>query len=333
MAPSDNYKASSEYGEQTQNFLSTHLISPTPVNYSVIYLYITKQNPKLNLVLDQQLKKNDIITSDFMETLFSRFVSLSHQIEDDVLNPFEKTLSNTIEKIKEQVSNEDKVSDNLKKLDKILSKNKHHDSLEDVVSFLVSTINTAQSQHQSLSEELTSTQDEMNQLKNKLEASRHEALVDSLTGLLNRRGCDDKLQALSLDDVHSSLAIDIDHFKNINDQFGHFVGDKVIQRIAKVIKDNVSEQDLAVRFGGEEFVVVLVDKNKEEAKQTAETIRESIAKLKLIQRESSTQLPPISVSIGIAENNKMPDWTTLFEQADTALYEAKNTGRNRCVCV
>jgi diguanylate cyclase len=169
-------------------------------------------------------------------------------------------------------------------------------------------------------------------LQYKLASSRQEALVDSLTGLLNRRGCDDKLQALSFDDTHSSLAIDIDHFKKINDNFGHFVGDKVIQRIAKTIESHIEDTDLAVRFGGEEFVVIMTNKSIPEAKITAEKIRISIEKMKLIQRETNTYLPTISVSIGIAQNKNTLDWSSLFKLADDALYQAKNSGRNRCIC-
>ena len=133
-------------------------------------------------------------------------------------------------------------------------------------------------------------------------------------------------------ETHSTLAIDIDHFKAINDKFGHFIGDKVIQRIAKTIKENTHEADIAVRFGGEEFVVVMSHKTLYEAKQIAEDIRDSISKMKLIQRETNTYLPPISVSIGVAQNINTKNWLELFEQADKALYQAKNEGRNRCIC-
>ncbi|WP_159822072.1 GGDEF domain-containing protein [Colwellia sp. 20A7] len=179
---------------------------------------------------------------------------------------------------------------------------------------------------------MSTTQQEINQLKHKLESSRQEALVDSLTGLLNRRGCDDKLQALDFEQTHSSLVIDIDHFKKINDNFGHFIGDKVIQRIAKIIKSHLTEQDFAVRFGGEEFLVVMTNKSIIEAKEVAEKIRIAIEKMKLIQRETNDPLPPISVSIGIAQNNNAQDWPSLFKEADNALYQAKKSGRNRCIC-
>ncbi|MBL4942590.1 MAG: diguanylate cyclase [Colwellia sp.] len=328
----ENYQVTSNFSELTHDFLSSHLIAPTPVNYAVIYLYISNENELLGAAIDKKLHQGELITVDFIADLFKRYISFSERIENTVLSPFEQTLSNTLDQITRQVSNEEKATKSLQKLDKILTNTENHQSLEQIVGYLFNTINNTKAQHQALSLELSTTQQEISQLKDKLAYSRQEALVDSLTGLLNRRGCDDKLQALSFAGTHSSLAIDIDHFKKINDSFGHFVGDKVIQRIAKTIKSHVSEQDLAVRYGGEEFLVVMTNKSIPEAKKVAENIRLSVAKMKLIQKETNTLLPPISVSIGIAQSGDTPNWTSLFEQADDALYKAKNSGRNCCIC-
>lgn len=332
MSFEDNYQVTSKFSEHAHDFLSSHLIAPTPVNYSVIYLYISNENELLSAAIDKKLQQGKLITADFMADLFKRYVSFSQQVENTVLAPFEQTLSKTLEQISKQVSNEDKAVNNLQKLDEILAKSKNNTSMDNIVSYLFNTINSTKTQHEALSQKLTTTQNEINQLKDKLASSRQEALVDSLTGLLNRRGCDEKLQHLNHDDTHSSLAIDIDHFKKVNDTFGHFIGDKVIQRIAKTIESHIGEQDIAVRFGGEEFVVVMANTPIAEAKNTAENIRLSISKMKLKQRDTNTYLPPISVSIGIAQNDNTSDWTTLFEQADNALYQAKNSGRNRCIC-
>lgn len=332
MSLEDNYQVTSKFSEHAHDFLSSHLIAPTPANYAVVYLYISNENELLTAAIDKQLQQGNMITADFLADLFSRYVSFSQQVESTVLAPFEETLTKTINNISQQVNKENKAASNLKKLDKILSSTAHDSSLESIVNYLMTTINNARTQHKSLSQELTSTQQEINQLKEKLASSREEALIDSLTGLLNRRGCDEKLQTLSHEDTHSSLAIDIDHFKSVNDTFGHFIGDKVIQRISKAIKEHVDNNDLAVRFGGEEFVVVMVNKTLFEAKSIAEKIRESIAKMKLLLKDTNTYLPPISVSIGVAENTNTKSWVELFEQADQALYKAKNTGRNRCIC-
>ncbi|PHR85271.1 MAG: GGDEF domain-containing protein [Colwellia sp.] len=332
MSFEDDYQVTSKFSEHTHDFLSSHLIAPTPVNYSVIYLYISNENEMLSAAIDKTLQRGELITADFIADLFKRYVSFTQQIENTILAPFEQTLSDTLEQIDKQVDNEDKAATNLQKLDKILAKSKNNASMDNIVSYLYNTINNTKAQHEALSQKLTKTQQEINQLKDKLASSREEALVDSLTGLLNRRGCDEKLQHLDHADTHSSLAIDIDHFKKVNDTFGHFIGDKVIQRIAKTIQSHIGEQDIAVRFGGEEFVVVMANTPITEAKKTAEKIRLSISKMKLKQRDTNTYLPPISVSIGIAQNDNISEWTTLFEQADNALYQAKNSGRNRCIC-
>lgn len=286
----------------------------------------------LTAAIDKKLQKGDLITADFIADLFKRYVSFTQQIENTVLAPFEQTLSKTLEQIGKQVNNEDKVVSNLQKLDKILAQPQNASSMENVISFLYNTINNTKNQHQSLSDKLSTTQQEMNQLKEKLASARQEALVDSLTGLLNRRGCDEKLKHLDHSDIHSSLAIDIDHFKKVNDTFGHFIGDKVIQRIAKTIQSHIGEEDIAVRFGGEEFVVVMAKTPVNKAINIAEKIRLSVSKMKLKQKGTGAYLPPISVSIGIAQNDKTSEWTSLFEQADNALYQAKNSGRNRCIC-
>lgn len=332
MSFEDNYQVTSKFSEHTHDFLSSHHIAPTPANYSVVYLYISNENEMLTAAIDRQLERGDVICADFLADLFSRYVSFSQQVEDKILSPLEESLTKTISSISNQVLNEKKATNNLQKLDKILTNSDDHASLDNIVNYLFKTINKTKSQHQVLSQDLTSTQQEIKQLKEKLAESREEALIDSLTGLLNRRGCDEKLQSLNMKETHSSLAIDIDHFKAINDKFGHFIGDKVIQRIAKTIKENTREADIAVRFGGEEFVVVMSHKTLYEAKQIAEDIRDSISKMKLIQRETNTYLPPISVSIGVAQNINTKNWLELFEQADKALYQAKNEGRNRCIC-
>jgi diguanylate cyclase len=332
MSFDDNYQVTSNFSELTHDFLSNHLIPPTPVNYAVIYLYISDENELLSAAIDKKLQQNMLITTDFIDDLFKRYVSFSEQIENTIISPFEKTLTKTLDQISRQLGNEEKVSKSLQKLNTILTKTEHHKSLKHIVGYLFETISNTKEQHQTLSQELSTTQQEIIQLRTKLDSSRKEALIDSLTGLLNRRGCDDKLQALSFADTHSSMVIDIDHFKKINDSFGHFVGDKVIQRIAKTIESHISDKDLAVRFGGEEFLVVMTNKSIPEAKETGEKIRLSIAKMKLIQRETNTYLPPISVSIGISQNSNMPDWTSFFQQADDALYQAKSEGRNRCIC-
>ena len=333
MLIKDHFDEALKISESTNELLTHYQIPPSPVNYSVMYLYASKRNDMLTTELDKHIQNYQEIDLVFIESLFEKYISNSHDIDKQILDPIEKSLASTLDKINSQVDSSKLVASNLKKAEKALSKHEYHKSMQNIVAFLMSNITNSQQQHSDLSLELTRTCGEVNFLKAKLEAARHEAIVDSLTGLFNRRGCDAKLQELDIEQVHSSLAIDIDHFKNINDQFGHFIGDKVIQRIAKVIKASISENDIAVRFGGEEFVVVMVNKTMAQAHEVAEKIRIAISELKLRQRDSKAYLPKISVSIGVAQRQEKLNWTALFEQADTALYQAKNSGRNKSVCI
>ncbi len=163
-----------------------------------------------------------------------------------------------------------------------------------------------------------------------------QAHLDYLTGLSNRRHfmeqADVELsRAIRYDTPLSLLMLDIDFFKNVNDTYGHQVGDTVLQVLSKVCQDTMRQVDVVGRLGGEEFAVILPETTSEEALEVAERLRESIAK-------TAVNIPvglPIyfSVSIGVSTlSNKDINIDTLLSQADKALYEAKETGRNK-VCV
>ncbi|GAB1394526.1 sensor domain-containing diguanylate cyclase [Rhodocyclaceae bacterium] len=157
------------------------------------------------------------------------------------------------------------------------------------------------------------------------------ASTDKLTGLLNRHAFTiliDKLLAeyRRAPRPISMLAIDVDHFKYINDAHGHQVGDEVLKIIARRLESGLRESDLAVRWGGEEFLLVLKGCDRNEALRIAENLRESIGALPI---EIQGKTLDLTVSIGVSEFNgsEPPDQT--IDRADTALYKAKNAGRNR----
>jgi diguanylate cyclase len=329
----DNFDEALKFSASTNEFLSHYQIPASPVNYSVTYLHISKRNEKLTAELERHVQTFQDVDLTFIEGLFEKYISNSHTIDRQILEPIEKSLTTTLKKINLQIDRAKLATSILMKAKTALSKHEHHKSMQNIVAFLMKNITFSQQQHTDLSFDLTRTCGEVNFLKSKLQATRNGVVVDFLTGLYNRRGCDIKLKELDIEQVHSSLAIDIDYFKIFNDKFGQVIGDKVIQRIAKVIISSISDNDIAVRFGGEEFVVVMVNKTKRQAYEVAENIRLSISELKLMQRNSKVYLPTISVSIGVVQREEELHWAAIFEQANTALYQAKNSGRNRSVCL
>ena len=170
-------------------------------------------------------------------------------------------------------------------------------------------------------------------LRNRIVESVELSVTDPLTGLHNRRYLETHLKTLIQNafDTNSHLAVivtDIDHFKNINDTHGHSAGDRVLQQFSERLKANTRGVDLACRFGGEEFVLVLPDTTLETAYQIAERIRAHIADAPF-KIDDRTEID-VTTSIGLAileYENDMP--SQIFERADNALYAAKREGRNR----
>lgn len=333
MNTQDNYPAAIKLGEDTVKFLSQYEVPPTPINYSVIYHYLANNNEVMTKSIDEYISWHGSLDAVFIESIFLEFFSNSEQLEKSLINPLEDVLTSTIEKLQQQVTNGQVIATNFKKADSALANNPQARALQPLINFINTTLKNSQKQQKQLSEELSQTCDQVQKLKRQLTKSREEAMRDSLTGLYNRRGCEEKLKDLPIESVHTSFVIDIDHFKNINDSFGHAIGDSVLQKVASTIESHLSGADFAVRFGGEEFIVVVANQTKHEAKDIAENIRLAITKLRLKQKKSNTYLPPISVSVGIAEYQQDRAWKSVFEMADSALYQAKSAGRNCCVAL
>lgn len=160
------------------------------------------------------------------------------------------------------------------------------------------------------------------------------SLKDPLTGLANRRHFRAVLER-EIDRVTRSgeaallLMLDIDHFKHVNDQHGHDAGDLVLQQTAALLLNDVRSSDFVFRYGGEEFLVVLVDVTPEQARQQADKLRQRIVEHRFDLPNGVTL--NLTASLGVAAWNGHPDYQYLIQQADAALYEAKRSGRNR-VC-
>lgn len=323
-----NYQATKKYAQLTNELLEKFQLSPTPINYSVFYIYVNATNIILTKQLNNLIDRNNI--NDFrINELYDEHISQVTQLDKEYLSPLYTTIDSVVCMLKQQLLSEEQAVNNLQKIDKALTKSEKSNSLQQIISYVQNTVNSSVEQHKSLSEELNKTNNEISELKSKLSKAKQDAISDSLTGFLNRRGYEQKLTDIDIRETHSSLMIDIDHFKRINDNFGHLIGDKVIQKVALSIKNHISDIDIAVRYGGEEFMVIIVNKPVNEAKNIAEQIRLTINNLKLKQKNSDNFLPQISVSIGIAETKHEKHWQDLIQRADKALYEAKLSGRNR----
>jgi diguanylate cyclase (GGDEF)-like protein len=164
------------------------------------------------------------------------------------------------------------------------------------------------------------------------ETIRAEAYTDALTSLPNRRALVDSIgraveRLLQRGEQSTLLFIDIDHFKSVNDTYGHGQGDLLLKWIAGVLQDRMRKNDFLARYGGEEFVVLLSDTDVEAGTILAESLRERVASLDSGQFSGDL---PVRVSIGVAAlSDRRPSAEQVLSAADTAMYEAKRRGRNR----
>lgn len=163
-------------------------------------------------------------------------------------------------------------------------------------------------------------------ISSQLSQLKEEATTDPLTGALNRRSLEELLETLEWSKANFSiLAIDIDHFKKVNDTFGHPAGDKVLIQLVQEINQASREHDIVARTGGEEFLLILPNTEIDTALIIAERLRCSVAQMQI------EPVGSIQISVGVSassENNKSGE--EVLKQADEALYQAKRLGRNRC---
>jgi len=156
------------------------------------------------------------------------------------------------------------------------------------------------------------------------------AHLDSLTGVANRYALNEYIKLLENQPTQFSetclMVIDIDHFKQVNDLYGHLMGDQVIQFVAEKLKENIRTSDLLVRYGGDEFIVLIENIGMERALKIAEKIRSEIYEAKSVD---SVRCPDLKVSISIGVAIGATSWMALLEKADRALFQAKEQGKNK----
>jgi diguanylate cyclase len=207
-------------------------------------------------------------------------------------------------------------------------------SLRQIVESLIATAGEMENSNQALASQLNTSKQRINQLQQKLEELRCENLTDPLTCLANRQYFDQAVvqaiaEANRAAKPLSLLLADIDHFKKFNDTFGQVTGDQVLRLVAIAMKQNIKGADLAARYRGQEFAVMLPNTTLRQAKTVAEHIRRSVMTKELRKRSTGEQLGRITVSIGAAAYRQRESAEALIERADLSLHAAKQGGRNQ----
>jgi len=306
-------------------------IVPNPRNFALWYAYVSKRDAELNASLDSTIAEQGTCPEEVTEELFKR-----HVIKDELAlqQSLQDSLSNVIKELAGDVENTragaDDLSDDLEQSLDTLVNNSDPEQIKQAVQGLIASAKTASQVVNKFQDQLNAAEQEISTLKLQLEEKEKDVYRDALTQLGNRRAFDKRLYALcEADNQNTTLVlIDIDHFKAINDSYGHVLGDKVLQGIAQILGNQCPDSALAARYGGEEFALLL-ESDAAAGAELAEAVRQQIQKLSLRKKNSEELIDNITASFGIAEKLPGEHPEQLIERADAALYSAKNNGRDR----
>ncbi|TQV76544.1 GGDEF domain-containing protein [Aliikangiella marina] len=243
---------------------------------------------------------------------------------DDVACKTLVTVSNTNEKLKD-------FSGNLEEATPVLE-GTSEDAKIKVIALLLEETKKIYVYSNSLEDRLSDATREIKHLQQEHMAFRERAYRDPLTQILNRAGLQHEFDLISLNESMYPMSVmmaDIDYFKSFNDEYGHLVGDNVIQIVATTLLKQIKHSDILARFGGEEFIIILPKTSLQNGLIVAESLRKEVSALKVKRRDTAEYLRQITLSIGVALLSNSDELIDCIDRADKALYRAKNAGRNR----
>jgi diguanylate cyclase len=313
--------------------LRRHGIAPTPDNYALWYEYHAGNNPSLERTIDAIISNHAEFDEKTLDDLYSCFFSLAKEKK-----AIRETSARILQTLKEASFVASYAGADAQEFGSTLNSfastafGQTIVSLRQLIEELVQESQRIAGRSEYVSGRMRESADKIERLEHHLEEALREAAFDGLTGIANRRTFDQTLRKLAGETMNSGedlglLMLDIDHFKQVNDQWGHQTGDMVLQHLAKVLQKAVRGEDLLARYGGEEFAVLLPRTDLESAVVVGENIRRVLAREPM---EAECTLPPVTVSIGAAVydfGEPLLEWAA---RADQALYSAKQAGRD-CV--
>jgi diguanylate cyclase len=304
-----------------------------PCSYALWYEHCAGLNPALSRVLGARLATNSPVTDEdvwrlYTEHIVARDAPHYEGVRDEVCRILQATAANT-EVAGEKAS---AFGEALAGHAKRLAGAPAPEAIQATVSDLRTDTGRMRVMTAELSAQLQATKEEVTVLTENLELALSQALIDSLTGLKNRRGFE---QAVSVQLQRGGLAgtalmiIDLDNFKGLNDRHGHVLGDKVLCGVAHVLLANIKGRDVAARIGGEEFAVLLPETSLSGATALGQQICSLVAHGHIKRSDGQVVVGEVTVSIGVAVARETELLETVVERADAAMYRAKRAGRNR----
>jgi diguanylate cyclase len=337
--PGDEHERTFAFADIALGQIKALSQAATPRNFEIWYNYATGYNPALNQLINQTIEQKQTLSEADLDQIYTTYIATTRasdridKVNSRMLDEIKQVLD-TIDAAAGSATNYSaSLADVTAKLDGVPD----GEGLRAVVARLVQGAKEVELNNKKLEARLAVSKQEIQQLQENLQAVRTESLTDPLTTLANRKFFDQALAKAMAETKESNqplslLMADIDHFKSFNDKYGHLTGDQVLRLVALSVKQNVKGQDVAARYGGEEFVIALPNTTLQAAITVADHIRRAVMTKELMKRSSGERLGRVTISIGAAMLLPHDTAASLIERADTCLYAAKRSGRNRVIC-
>lgn len=335
MRYKDSSSQSAEYLRLAIPLISKHALAANPISYAVCYEYVSGSNPPLIQDVDALLQKEQTLSDAQIETLYVKHVSECNEATMRRLQQDMRELLTNLVDLTTQTGKEALMFDSSLEQygNQLNADNLTVDTLQGIVDGLLTDTRSMRNSISSMQNRLTQSTNEVDALRIELKKARAEALTDALTGLVNRKGFFNALEEMASkqdnSNCHCLLMIDIDHFKRINDSYGHLLGDRVIQFVGNTLKKRVKGKDTAARYGGEEFAILLQETTLAGACTVAEDIRSVVEKGRILRLDNKELIGNVTISVGVAQYRSDEPFDDLIRRADQALYSSKSQGRNR----
>jgi diguanylate cyclase len=318
--------------------MAEHGLAPTPDNFAVYYGYFSNSNPNLKMAMGLLIDQDGRLTQSQCTELFLAHLSL--EAENKVIQKASGNIVdeiNTVMKVLEKSADEsNQYNQTLTSFTGALQSNVSIDQIKSAVSRVANETRIMAEQNQRLQSQLTNSTQQLTEMRYNLDVVRKASLSDALTGVGNRKYFDEEIKRAIDESVENNtplslLMCDIDFFKKFNDTFGHLIGDEVLKLVAKTLVENLKGRDIIARYGGEEFVILLPQTTVADAERVGNQLRNILATKQVRRRRTNENLGVVTISMGATEYIPNEETDSFIGRADGALYEAKQTGRNKVV--
>ncbi|WP_430474761.1 GGDEF domain-containing protein [Thalassospira lucentensis] len=314
-------------------------LQPTPQVYHVFYSYLTNEVPELSQLIKVLIRNTQELDEETVFRIYHKYLG-THALQQHI-NQGVEGLQAAVERVEEAVHTVMRDTEQFcSELDtashRLLTDDITLEDARTVSRSLSDTTSKARDCFGSFNGNLEEYHNEVRRVRTELEMVRRDALTDTLTGIANRKNFDTSLRDAVTTTMESGaplslLMIDIDHFKDFNDNFGHRAGDGVLKAVARVLVRSTKGADTVARYGGEEFSVILPDTSKENAEKLANKLRENVSNQRIINKKTGKDFGKLTVSIGLTSYQLGENILEFVDRADNALYQAKQEGRNTCI--